>query len=165
MARKDPMQDYYEKLERIANLKEKGLIGDDEYLNEKNKLDRLKPKPASVLANIIAFIFLIIIGLLVLAVVISGTSEKSKDLDLSVKTSTLQIQLKNNEQVELGNCTVDINSGYRSTVAVSVDPLEYPLASFEKSNGERFNPLTHSVKKIVVSNCAGQPNSMGFYYN
>lgn len=58
MAKKDLLQEYYEKLERISNLKDKGLISDEEYLRERQKLEKHKPKPTSTAASVVAFIML-----------------------------------------------------------------------------------------------------------
>lgn len=74
MTNKDPLQDYYEKLERISNLKDKGLISDEEYYNEQQKLEKSKPKPTSKGAWVVVII-IFIIGTIISVNIISNAHQ------------------------------------------------------------------------------------------
>jgi hypothetical protein len=89
MRKKDPQHDYYEKLERISNLKDKGLISDEEYVRELQKIEKSKPKPASKASRLIVGVILAIVFIYVLTIIVDALSGPSSS---DIENNRIQTQ-------------------------------------------------------------------------
>jgi len=97
-----------------------------------------------------------------------GTAPSTVDLNATVRFTGTQFVIKNDDSFDWTNVKLEINSGLISggyvLNAERMRPGEtYTVGAmqFAKSDGERFNPLTHKPQKLSV--WCDTPRGKGFY--
>ena len=131
MASRDNQLQYYENLERISHLHEKGLISSTEYTNEIEKIKKSRPKPASKKAQVLKILITLIVGTLAVTLTISVLSDLN-DADLRRNQRDSQQKLLDTEQTAIDRQrTIDDLSpkycGQRQATRVSGMPDGFPV--------------------------------------
>jgi len=99
----------------------------------------------------------VIIPVLIIILWVAGCFSGQKDIDLnpSIRYAGNVLYIKNNDSFDYDEVKVGLNDdAYRFTIE---DPIpadmevRFDLARFSKTDGERFNVLSHSIKDISIS--------------
>lgn len=93
-----------------------------------------------------------------------AVADKRKDLDLTIRGTTEGLEISNNEEGQLVNCTVRVNKKYSAKMPVIGN--EKGLIAYSgltTDDGERFNILTHKVNDVVVELCSNAGGRIGIY--
>lgn len=73
-------------------------------------------------------------------------------LSALVRFSPTQVSIRNDDAQTWTNCSMELNGQWeRNNETIgSTESVMWQLSSFTRSNGERFNPLTHSVQRLDI---------------
>ena len=128
-------------------------------------------KRARVLKHLVS---LLLLGLLIILALGSGDNEGSSssstvDLKASVSFTGTQFVIENKDSFDWTNVKLEVNpeglsSGYvlKSGRMEAGETYTVGAMQFAKSDGEKFNPITH--KPLNFSIWCDTPKGNGFYY-
>ena len=128
-----------------------------------------KPKQASNKAGCLGVIILILLlvgGFFLLRSCMSGEN-KPNDITLKAEVSRegLQIKIVNKDDFVWENPEITINDDYTyKTEFLAKGESHIGLVRFTKKDGEKFNPETHQVKKIMIYIPATKERLQGYYF-
>lgn len=148
---------HLEKLKKLEELRDKGVITEEKFNKEKLGLDRQLEsynKPANKIAAGVALgAILLLIGWFLYGV-FTATPEGLKPLNLTVNRESNGLQIVNNTNDQLNGCRLTVNGEYSFGRFGISESRTVPYSEITKGNGDRFNILTTAIQSIVIG-CEG----------
>lgn len=93
----------------------------------------------------------------------STNSAPRRDLSADIRTTGTQLVITNRDSFDWQNCIIQVNGRWETRGSIAAGArAETGLATFTRSDGERFNPFTHKVESANIR-CDTQHGRLSFY--